>query len=266
MAEIAEKIDASSLLTAPAEGLGEDFVKSLEAEAGLLLGTIMWFIRKAFGVSPIEELVKPIAGDWKALMRAESAWESAGLACDAVSANFGALPGMTQDWQGDAAPAFRSRMSELETNYSKYGEGCTTLSQLTGSLVTVSKSTASTISMILGWIAEEVTQLVACASVPVAGWIAGGAKVALSIRKYWKWIDKGYKAIKRVLDAVETFVNALYTLMTVLRSLALLLNTFSAATSYYATTKADEASEKTFGVPPSGDQTAPSPTSPVGSP
>jgi hypothetical protein len=251
MAEIAEKIDASSLLTAPSGDLGADFVKELEASAGLLLGSIMWFIRKAFGVSPIEELVKPIAGDWKALMRAESAWESAGLACDAVSVNFGALPGMTQDWEGDAAPAFRSRMTSLEQNYAKYGEGCTTLSQLTGSLVTVSKSTASTISLILGWIAEEVTQLVACASVPIAGWIAGGAKVAVSIRKYWKWIDKGYKAIKRVLDAVETFINAMYTLMTVLRSLATLLNTFSGAVSYYAGTKIDTASEKTFGTGPS---------------
>lgn len=257
MADIAEKLDASSFLVAPSADLGEDFIKSLEREAGVLLGSIMWFIRKAFGVSPLEELVKPISGDWKELMRAESAWASAGTACEAVGTNFGALPGMTQSWQGSAAPAFRNRMTGLEGNYAKYGEGCATLSKLTGTLVTVSKSTASTISMILGWIAEEVTKLIAISSVPVAGWIAGGAKVVTSIRKYWSWIDKGYKAIMKVVNAVEAFVNAMYTLMTVLRSLTLVVKGFSGALSYAGTTKANEASEKAFGVPPSDTQTAP---------
>jgi len=244
---ISEKIDASALLTEPSD-TGDDFVKTLESEAGILLGGIMWFIRKAFGVSPLEELVKPISGDWRALERAKGGWESAGLACHGVSTNFLGLQNDTVEWTGDAAPAFRERMGTVSENFATYGEGCTTLAGLTNALIDVSKAVASTISMIIGWIAEEITMLAACASVPGPGWIVGGAKIATSIRKYWGWIKRGYQAIKRILKAVSSFVKAVGVLMDVLRSLTLLLNTFSMGMGYVATVSADEAAENQFGV------------------
>lgn len=249
MTAIAEEVDASSALLPPAS-TEDNFVESLEASSGLVLRPILWFIRKAFGVSPIEELVKPIAGDWKQLSCAKDAWGRTETACNGVGKNFGALKTSTADWTGPSAEAFRARMGKLEENYTKYGTGCDQIGRLVGALIDITKSVASTIATIIGFIVDEITFLAACASIPGPGWLVGGAKIATSIRKYWNLIQRGYNAIRRVLMAINSFVKGCYAVVNVLRVLTILSNSLIALQNYGTGTSIDEAQLNNFGVPP----------------
>lgn len=246
---IAEQVDASSALVPPASDEG-NFVEDLEASSGLVLRPILWFIRKAFGVSPIEELVKPIAGDWNQLSKAKDAWGRTEIACNGVGKNFGALKTSTTEWTGPSSVAFRDRMGKLEENYTKYGTGCDQIGRLVGALIDITKSVASTIATIIGFIADEITFLAACASIPGPGWLVGGAKIATSIRKYWNLIQRGYNAIRRVLMAINSFVKGCYAVVNVLRVLTVLSNTLIALQNYGTGTDIDDAQANNFGVPP----------------
>lgn len=246
---IAEKVDASSALLPPASTEG-NFVEDLEANSGLVLRPILWFIRQAFGVSPIEELVKPIAGDWNQLSKAKDAWGRTELACAGVGQNFAGLETSTADWEGPAAEAFRTRMGTLGENYTKYGTGCNQIARLVEALIDVTKSVASTIATVIGFIVDEITFLAACASIPGPGWLVGGAKIVTSIRKYWNLIQRGYNAIRRVLMAINTFVKGCYAVVNVLRALTVISNTFNAMINYHTGSQVDGAQENNFGVPP----------------
>jgi hypothetical protein len=245
---IAEVVGPESVLTVP-EVDTTDFSQQLEANAGLLLGSVNAFCRKAFGISPLDEIVKPIVGDWTALESAKKAWQNAGIASDGVKENLAALPGQTQDvWIGGSGDAFRARMTSVSDNYGEYAEGCSMISRLCSALIDVAQSAGNVIAVVISFLGDLLTRLAVEASVPVLGWLAGGADLALHIKSFWEKMDKGYHAVKKVLEAVREFVEACYLVVQILNVLGLVLNTLAGLNSMNTTRSIDEAARHTFGV------------------
>lgn len=245
---IAEVYAAESPLITPHVPSGEDFVEKLENDCGLILGHLMGFIRKAFGVSPIEELVKPIVGDWNQLEAARTGWLQAGLASAGVGRNFSALPEQTADgWKGEAGDAFRSRMTSLGESYSTYAEGCTLISELTEGLIEMAKAVAEGIATVVSFIGDIVERLALEASVPVFGWIAGAADVAVHVKAFWDKIHRGYELLKMLLTRVKTVLVALQKVLVVLKVLSQVAKAMTVALKADAVATTDDAVDKTFG-------------------
>ena len=249
MVSIAEVYAAESPLIAPHVPSGTDFVEKLEGDCGLILGHLMGFIRKAFGVSPIEELVKPIVGDWNQLAAAKEGWKQAGLACEGVGKNFAAVPGQTTDsWKGDAGDAFRTRMTSLGESYSTYSEGCTLIGELTQGLIEMAQAVAEGIATVISFIGDIVEQLALEASVPVVGWIAGAADVAIHVKSFWDKIHRGYELLKMLLTRVKTVLTALQKVLIVLKVLSQVAKTMTVALKADTMATTDDAVDKTFGT------------------
>ena len=245
---ITEQFDATSYLVAP-EDSGDDFVKELEQSAGLVLGGIDWAIHKFFHVSVLAEIVKPITGDWLALERAESGWQHAGEATTAVAANFAALVGQTQSgWTGEAADAFRTRMTSISDSMQTYADGCKTISEVVNGLVEVSQAAAGVIMTAISFIGDLITTLLAELAVPVVGWVAAGATAAAKAPAFFAKLNKGYQAIKKVVEAVEKVINALYKIVEALNKLQTALKVLLAAAKVGNATSVDEASANSFGT------------------
>ena len=244
---IAETIDPRSALIEPGIPDPKDFAEKLEEDCGFILGHLLGFIREAFGISPIEELVKPLVGDWTAMQRAQGGWVQAGQACAAVGKNFAALPEQTQtSWQGEAGDAFRTRMTSLSEGYSTYGEGCTTLSELSGALVDAAKAAAEGIATVISFIGDLVERLAVEATVPVIGWLAGAADVAVHIKSFWDKIHRGYELLKKYLVILHKVASAIETINAVLKGITVALKGFTASMHLVAADEADAAASKAF--------------------
>lgn len=249
MVSVAETIDPQSALFAPTIPDGTDFVEELESNCGFILGHLMGFIRSAFGVSPIEELVKPLVGDWTEMERAQGGWIQAAQACDGVGKNFAALLGQTAtSWQGDAGDAFRSRMTSVADGYSTYGEGCRAISELSSALVEGAKAAASGIATIISFIGDIVERLVVEASVPVVGWLVGAADVAIHIKSFWDKINKGYQLLKKFLTIIHKVVGVIEKIVKVLAVLKTTLQGLTALVQADTANTADDAADKAFGT------------------
>ena len=246
---IVEQMGPEAALVAPGEVDTTDFSKELESSAGLLLGSVNAFCRKAFGISPLEEIVKPIVGDWTQLEKARQAWLNAGEASKGVGTNFTSLPTQTADvWVGDSGDAFRSRMTSVGKSYNTYAEGCSLISRLSDALISVAKGAANVIAVVISFIGDLLTRLAVEASIPVLGWLAGGADVALHIKEFWDKMSRGYRAVERVLAAVKKFIEAMHLLAQILNVLALVEKGFATGLNLEAGRHIDGAAEKKFGV------------------
>ncbi len=246
---IVEMVGPESSLATPGEVDTTDFSKELEASAGLLLGSVNAFCRKAFGISPLEEIVKPIVGDWTELEKARVAWLNAGEASKGVGTNFTSLPTQTVDvWVGDSGDAFRERMTSVGENYNTYAEGCALIARLCKALISVAKGAANIIAVVISFLGDLLTRLAVEASIPVVGWLAGGADVALHIKEFWDKMSRGYRAVERVLNAVKEFIEAMHLLAQILNLLALVLKAVTTVTNMDTGRHIDTAAANKFGV------------------
>jgi uncharacterized protein YukE len=249
MAAISESVAVDSALTPPPSDNG-NFALELRANAGLLLGGVDWFAQKAFGVSPLQDWVgKPFGGDWQQFDKAAAAWGSAGKAAAGVGRNFGAMTSQSVDaWQGQAGDKFRERMESVSENYAVYAEGCAEIGKVARGLTSVSKAAAGTVSIIVGFVGDLLERLIIEASVPVAGWLAGAADVALHIKQFWEKAREAYQAIERAVHAVREVINALNLIANMLLRLKVALNAFAGATDASNATQVDSAAAKAFGT------------------
>ncbi len=246
---ITETIDPQSALFVPSLPDQADFAQELESNCGFILGHVMGFIRNAFGISPIEELVKPIVGDWTEMQRAQGGWIQAAEACDGVGRNFAAIPGQTgTSWQGQAGDAFRARMTTVGEGYTTYGKGCSAISELSSALVEGAKAAASGIATLISFIGDIVERLVVEASVPVVGWLVGAADVAIHIKSFWDKINKGYELLKKFLRIIEKVVGVIEKIVKILAVLKTTLQGMTALVQADTANTADDAADRAFGT------------------
>lgn len=245
---ITESYDPTTALVAPA-GEGSDITAQLEMAAGPLLGGLDALVNKFFHVSPLTELIRPISGDWEALGKASEAWKSASAATKGVSGNYEALPAQTTEaWTGDAADAFRARMASIAEGHGKYATACDQMSQLANGLCEVAKSTANVIAIVIGFIGSILERLVVEAAIPVIGWIGGAVDIAVHAKEFWDKMNRGYRAVKSILEAVETVIDALNAVANVMNVMRIMFNFASGALTTAAAGDAQGAVANQFGV------------------
>ncbi|MCE1180582.1 MAG: hypothetical protein LWW86_16330 [Micrococcales bacterium] len=246
---VAEKVDPSSALVAPGISDQTDFVEELESSCGFILGHLLGFIRQAFGISPIEELVKPLVGDWTEMERAVGGWKQAELACTNVGQNFAALPEQTTAvWKGTDGDAFRSRMTSVSESYTTYGQGCASISELSQGLVDGAKAAAQGIATLISFIGDLIERLAVEASIPVVGWLVGAADVAIHIKSFWDKINKGYELLKKFLSIIHKVVSVLEKVNKVLSVIKTTLQGMGVAVQASTVASADDAAANAFGT------------------
>ncbi|WP_147283560.1 hypothetical protein [Rhodococcus sp. AG1013] len=103
---------------APPETAAEDIRKLISDSAGWL-GDVDDGIKVATGWSPLEEVIKPISGNWNELKRIGDAYKIAGEAMETSGQNLAAgAKQVDEHWDGKAAVAFQeyaSRQAEAMT-------------------------------------------------------------------------------------------------------------------------------------------------------
>lgn len=254
---LTESVDPRAVLVAPTPP-PVDVVGELQSKAGLLLGGLDWLLHQLTGSSAIENLVKPLAGDWTRLEASAEAWARTATAVDAVAVNLGeAGTQVTGTWTGAGADAFSARARMLEADFREYGDGCRAMAEVTQALVELCQATAETIASILGLIGDLLTRLAVQAAIPVAGWVTGTIDGVVSSGVLITRLHRGYQVLQTLLSAVERYRHVITTVVRVaaiLETLAKVLGTTAdistAAGNIRAVTMADGAVAQSFGVSP----------------
>lgn len=247
---IAEAVDPTTALTAPHSDADANFATELRTNCGLLLGGLDWLIEQIFDYSPLQEwVIKPFAGDWVQLRQAQGGWANAALASQAVGDNFVALVGQTtESWQGESGDAFRARMTSLGDGFGEYAHGCTQLGEVAGGLINVAKSTASVISIAVGFIGQQLERLAVEMAVPVVGWIAGGFDLAAHAAPMLDRARKIFEALKKLVTALKDVIEAVRTIAIVLGVVKNMLNTMGAGYDFANAGASDDAAANNFGT------------------
>lgn len=215
---IVESQDASSYLVTPEAP--ETEMENLRWSAGLIIGSVDWFIEQLTGVSVLNDVIyKNIVGDWRVIDRASTTWSEIGDALIAVGQNDSELLPALAEWIGkgsDAAFLFLTALSEGTTVlYS----GAYLASELLTAFSEIVKAAADFIGQVLDWLADKCLRMLAESSIPIAGWIAAGleavdavAELVEAIRKIYDMYNDIYTAIEEYAEAKSTLAEVEYTL------------------------------------------------------
>ena len=115
-----ESQDASSYLVTPEAPDNE--MENIRWSAGVVAGSIDWFIEKVFGISLLNDIIfKYVVGDWRLVNMAETAWTEIGDALVAVGQNDSETLPALAEWTGkgsELASAFIAALSLATTKLS----------------------------------------------------------------------------------------------------------------------------------------------------
>ena len=245
---ITETVDAGSFVSSPASA-EENFGDSLRWQAGPLLGGLDWLLEQLTGCSPIEVMVAPLAGDWVGMDTARIAWATAATVTDGIAENYAGLASDSSTvWVGDGATAFQGRMTSISDSFTQYGDGCRSMSEATGALVSLAKTTAELIVSILGILGDALTRIAAQACVPVIGWVTGAIDGGITAARMVGWVDKAVRAIQKVIDFVEKYRVVIAAIARIAAAIASLAKAVTALANMQITQGADDATATAFGV------------------
>jgi hypothetical protein len=203
---VTERTDPESYLVTP--DLGESPVEDLRWSAGLILGGIDWVAEQFLGYSILEDVImKPLGGDWQAIGKASTAWGNAGIAYFQMAENFTGLPKSTLDWQGDAAEAFRVSMAAIAAGLVGLSDVYAYVSGLVGTVASVAKGACSLIGLLLNKISTTLMELAVEGAIPVAGWVAAAATIALKVYDVISAVRAIQTVLNLILDAVQGFID-----------------------------------------------------------
>ncbi|MGQ0625131.1 MAG: hypothetical protein ACT4PP_10860 [Sporichthyaceae bacterium] len=204
MIGICERYDAASALVQPPPPDTGDYINKLRDNSGLILGSLDGLAQKAFGVSVIEELVKPFAGDWAHLEVAAGGWMQLGVALDATAANIeGAWEGLAQSWQGEAASAAGVRLAAAAHLHSSQAEGCRIIADQCRVIIEIAQSAGVVLASALRVINDILLQVMAELAVPLIGWGIGAATAPLKAARFFMCMKKVAAALQRIVNAIK---------------------------------------------------------------
>lgn len=237
----------SALSSVPTSG-EKDIGESLRWRAGLLLGGLDWLISQIVDPGPIELLVRPFSGDWKAIDVSRLAWGQAAVAVGCVGRNIEGLPTMLGTWEGEAKTAFTSRSGEISDALYDFGDGCLAMSDVSGALLDLAKMTGESIATILGVLGDWLTRLAIEAAIPIAGWIAGAIDIAATATQMTMKINQGLQLMKKFLDAIERVLEVIKVINQVIIVIRSLERSITAIGNIGTVTAGDDAARTAFAL------------------
>lgn len=212
MTTVSEAYDASSRVRtgdAPAGTMGA-YIDGLKDDCGLIIGSILSVVESLTGYDLLEELLKPIAGDFDAISSMQAGWREVSAACEAVGENYSDLatqlpPGL----EGLTEAAAAAMMGRIAEAHDGQREAADLIAVQMDNMIEVSQATAECVCAALQFIDSVIQEILMDAAVPVVGWAKGAATAPGKVRKVIKLISDGKDAIQGLIRAVKACVTAL---------------------------------------------------------
>lgn len=210
MTQIIEVKNPASALIAPSAVDTGAYIASLRDEAGYALGRVDWVCAKFFGISMIEQFVKPFSGDWVALQRASEGWTNMGKALELTVENVGSGQiQLASAWTGEASAGASAQTKSIAELTASQAQGCHTIAKQLAGIIELSKTTGQMVASLLSLINDVLTSLAQKAMVPVVGWISGGIDVAKYAHRFWKWVDRLTFLVQDLIDYINRVMQAI---------------------------------------------------------
>jgi hypothetical protein len=207
MTTITERYDAGAGLGgAPDGGMGK-YIEDLKDSCGFLISKIDWVVEKVTGTSLLEELFKPIAGDFDAVSSMQKGWGEIGVALGAVGDNYSSLadqlPGV---WTGPAAQAAAGRLDDVAEMHARQQEASAHIQDQLGHVIEVAQATAEVIAAALNFIDSVVQEVLLDMAAGPLGVVKGAFSAPGKARKIISLISRGLEAISKFTHAVRAVV------------------------------------------------------------
>ena len=202
---VKESQDASSYLVTPEAPDNE--MENIRWSAGVVAGSIDWFIEKVFGISLLNDIIfKYVVGDWRLVNMAETAWTEIGDALVAVGQNDSETLPALAEWTGEGselASAFIAALSLATTKLSAAAGFMSTLLKVFGFFL---KEAAKDLGETINKLVNSLLRKLAEASIPVAGWATAALDSLISFEEDVAMIRRIYMVVNFIVDAIEGFV------------------------------------------------------------
>lgn len=249
MTVIGERYDVASALQTPPPPDTGAYISSLRDSAGQIIGGVDWVGEKLFGVSVIEEMVKPFAGDWAQLEIAAGGWVNAGSALDATAANFlSAGEGLAPIWQGDAASQAGLRIKEVADLHASQAEGCRLIAEQCKMIIKVAQGAGVVLASALNTINDILLRLLAKAAVPLLGWAAAAAAAPFEGTKFFLCMQRVARAISKLADFINGAMKIVGMLQQMIAAADKILSLTTRAVQFGNIQMTDEVAGAQFGV------------------
>ena len=184
-------------------------MENLRWSAGAIVGSVDWAIEQMTGVSLLNDVVfKYLAGDWRHINMASSAWGEIGDALVAVGQNDSEVLPALAEWTGKGSELANAFITALSLAATKLKGAAGALASALKAFAFVVKLAAKKIGGYIRDIVNRALRIIAEGSVPVAGWVIAAAEIALLVDKIIKLIRDIYKVINFIIDAIESLVRA----------------------------------------------------------
>lgn len=204
---ISESQDASSFLVPPEAPQSE--MENVRWSAGPIVGGVDWAIERMTGVSLLNDVIfKYLAGDWRHVTQASSAWSEIGDALVAVGQNGSEVLPALSEWTGKGSELTNAFITALSLATTKLKDVAGVLATALKAFAFVVKQAAELIGKCINAIVTRALRIVAEGSVPVAGWVAAAAETVLLVNQILQMIRKIYAVINFIVDSIEGLVQA----------------------------------------------------------
>lgn len=214
---ITEEYDLTSVLAPPQEQDFGAYLATLQSSAGFLLGKLDWVAQTFFSFSPLEELVKPLCGDWTRLEYAARGFDALAVPLNGVADNLASgAEQLGTVWTGEVAGLAQTELRKFAEGHRLQATGCTVLAEQLRHICEVAKSAGQALAAGLGVLGEILTQLLIENSVPIIGNAFSAGTLPLKMARFFaavKPILENISKLMRVIAIAMQVINAIKTMM-----------------------------------------------------
>lgn len=246
---ITETWDASAPVNGPAPaGTMGDHIDSLMGHCGHIIAGISWVVEEVTGRDLLEELLKPIAGDFHQISSMQAGWRQVQLATSSVGENYQNLSAqLAAVWEGEAQAAACSTLTRVAGSHERQAEAAGLIADQMGHMIEVSLATAELVCAVLEFIDSVVQEILLDVASGPLGWAKGAISAPGKARQLIRLINQGLDAISALVAAVKACVTAMKLLNALLDGANSLLGVINAGGHLSAGSHADDTARAGYG-------------------
>lgn len=239
---ITETYDLRAPVPPPQEQDYGAYLASIQSAAGFLVGKLDWVAKTFCNFSPLEELVKPLCGDWTRLEYAALGFDALEAQLDAVGQNLqSGADQVGSVWTGAVASQAQFEVRTFAGAHYQQAQGCKILAEQLRHICEVSKAAGEALATGLGVIGEILTQLLIENSIPVFGNAFSAATIGQKLARF-------FAAVRPILLNISKVVKVISIATGVIDAIKQVMANITLATRVSIGFKMDDTSKVLFGV------------------
>ena len=245
---VMEKYDASQAVEGgrPDGGMG-DYIDSLRDDCGLIIGAILWAVKKFAHRDLLAELLEPIAGDFNAISSMQKGWLQVASASGAVGDNYASLRSQVAPvLDGQAAASIDAILDRIAEAHQGQEDAAELIAEQMGNMLEVAQATAECVCAALEFIDSCIQEILADAAVPFAGWVKAGVSAPGKVRRVIQLISQGKDAIENLLRFAKVAITAMKYLNALFDTANLVLNAIELGGDTDNSTDVDDTADAGF--------------------